>query len=173
MSQCESGDWRQPAEYPDYAVNKRGDVLSAKTGRLLMGSADKNGYSKLNLRNADGVPKTVSRHGLVARAFHGAPAPGEVVNHKNCVKDDCRAENLEWATRAENSAHAARMGRYKSKLTPEKVREMRRLARDGVTYEALAKQYGVAIATAHRAVNRVTWKHVADETFPAQSAARR
>lgn len=45
-------------------------------------------------------------HRLVCEAFHGAPPfIGAQVNHKNGVKSDNRADNLEWVTASENQRH--------------------------------------------------------------------
>jgi hypothetical protein len=49
-----------------------------------------------------------SVHRLVALAFHGESKRGEVVNHKNAVRHDNRAENLEWVTHSENIRYAYR-----------------------------------------------------------------
>lgn len=43
-------------------------------------------------------------HGLVARAF--APGSGPTINHKDGVKANCAAGNLEWATWSEQHKHA-------------------------------------------------------------------
>lgn len=47
-------------------------------------------------------------HSLVAKAFLPGPS-GETVNHRNGVKTDNRAANLEWATYSENHLHAVGM----------------------------------------------------------------
>lgn len=49
----------------------------------------------------------------------------------------------------------------KSKLTEAKVREMRRLRGQGMTYVAIGRQFGVRHDTAKKAILGVTWSHVA------------
>lgn len=46
-----------------------------------------------------------SAHRLVAKAFCPGFKEGLVVNHKNGIRDDNRASNLEWTTLSENSRH--------------------------------------------------------------------
>ena len=97
-------------------------------------------------------------HRLVAEAFIPNPENKPEVNHINGVKTDNRAENLEWATPAENTRHAWRTGLShtaqgvndsQAKLTEEQVIYVRNNP-DGLTGKALAARFGVGAMTISR-----------------------
>jgi len=67
-------------------------------------------------------------HTLVAKAFFGAPLPGQEVNHKNGNKKDNRAINLEWVTRSENVAHSHR---ELTRALPKSARKVTVIHKDG------------------------------------------
>ncbi len=46
---------------------------------------------------------------------------------------------------------------FKAKLSPERVRNLRALRREGVTLEVLARRFHVAVSTASRAAAGKTW----------------
>ncbi len=52
-------------------------------------------------------------------------------------------------------------GSPRAKLTAEKVRKLRARRADGLTYRQLAGEFGISDVSAHAAVNRTTWAHVA------------
>ena len=129
---------------PHYLAADTGHVYSIRSGKWLKPERLHNGY--LRLFNPPARRKV---HDLIAEAFYGPrPSSGHVVNHKNAQKDDNRASNLEWATNAENRAHASALGLLKHKLkgshrlTWDEVREIRRLSPTHSNL-ALAKMFNV------------------------------
>lgn len=68
-----------------------------------------NGYMGFVLSN-DCLQHQKLVHRIVAEHFIPNPENKPEVNHINGIKDDNRAENLEWATSSENQIHAIRTG---------------------------------------------------------------
>jgi hypothetical protein len=97
-------------------------------------------------------------HRLVARAWVPGEKPGLTVNHVNGAKLDNLPSNLEWITKAENTAHQWRTGlvnirgeRHPSaKLRDAEVVEIRRRLLDGHKAIRLAKDYGVSDALIYK-----------------------
>ena len=86
-------------------------------GRIINTPPTRNGYETLTLSNGS-KRETKSVHRLVAEAFIPNPDNLPQVNHKNEVKTDNRAENLEWCTIAYNVTYGHRIekaARAKSK----------------------------------------------------------
>ncbi|MDE8755658.1 NUMOD4 motif-containing HNH endonuclease [Pectobacterium polaris] len=58
------------------------------------------GYLQIKIKG-----KKYSAHRMVALAFCNGHSDGLVVNHKNGVRKDNRAENLEWVSQSQNVRH--------------------------------------------------------------------
>lgn len=87
-----------------------GSILIMKVkGKLLKPRMRKDGYLTVNLSfNSCGSQFAV--HRLIALAFIKNVSSLPYVNHKNGIKTDNRAENLEWVTPLENIKHAIDSG---------------------------------------------------------------
>ena len=70
-------------------------------GKPMVGHTDRCGYSEIILNG-----KQHRRHRVIAEAFVPNPTGKPFINHKNGVKTDNRADNLEWVTRSENARHS-------------------------------------------------------------------
>jgi hypothetical protein len=151
-------DWRGVPGYTDYKCNDMGDIISFKTGKciLLRQKPNSQGYIRIGLYDNNGEFKMHNMHQIIAEVFLENPKNSPYVNHKNGIRHDNRAINLEWCTQAENIQHAYRELSIPSrscenggmaKLTNEQVREIIKLLDDGVRDTEIAKNYGVSRIT--------------------------
>lgn len=75
-----------------------------KGGVLSPGICKQTGYAQVRIKK-----RKMNVHRLVAFAHCPGFSEGLVVNHKNGIRSDNRAENLEWVTQAYNNAHGFRV----------------------------------------------------------------
>lgn len=122
----EEKTWKDVAEYEGfYQVSNNGNVRSVERidsrghrrgGRILKPRYDKDGYSQVSLCK-NGKPKTKKVHRLVAGAFLPNPNGLPQVNHRDEVKDNNNAENLEWCDSKYNNNHGTRNERVTKALS--------------------------------------------------------
>lgn len=121
---------------------------------------------------------------IVSHEWSIGPTDGQQVQHL-CNRVACvRPSHLTLGTPAENTQYAASLGRMASgerhwlrtrpdtrqhargarngsaKLTEADVREIRRLAAEGVPQKILAVRFGVSESVISAVVRRKTWRHV-------------
>lgn len=100
-------------EFPNYAVNKLGQVKYIPTGRIRANSIWKRWYPVVSVKK-DGKDYLRTIHRFIAKAFIPNPEWKREVNHIDWDKTNNKVENLEWATPRENAMHARRTGLHKS-----------------------------------------------------------
>ena len=141
-----------------YAISKLGRVFSMRHSRTksynwieLKQRLDTKGYPTLGVFT-NGKRKYYRIHTFIATAWIDNPEFKKYVNHINGIKTDNRVENLEWCTPSENIKHSYdRLGHTrlrgekspKSKLTNEKVIEIKSLLTQSVPFRKIAEIYGV------------------------------
>ena len=158
-------EWKTINGFPDYAVSNNGRVKRLTKGRrthpgnILKPWIDTYGYPMVTLKEKD-----LLVHRLVAKHF--CRGKGAEVNHKNGIKNDCSAQNLEFVNRSENMKHlfyvglASNKGEHnpKSRLTSKQVNQVRELHKAGLSYSNIARNFGVSKSCIAFVLQNKTWK---------------
>jgi len=174
-------EWRRIPGFDDrYEVSNLGRVRTfAHSGLIGVGRRRKmpkirsatvspsHPYPRLGFKIGDTV-KMFHVHELVTRAFLGLRPEGFQVRHLDGDPENNVVANLAYGTAKENVADKRRHGRLPvgdavrhSKLSTRQVLDIRRRhAAGGVTFAALAREYGVSEFAISAIVKRKTWKHI-------------
>lgn len=171
-------EWRAVVGYEGlYQVSNLGRVMSLERydrakkfwpRRIRVLSHDSDGYLVVCLYK-DGAKKTCKVHRLVAQAFIDNPNNYPEVNHIDENKENNCIDNLEWCTTKYNLTYGHRLDCVSgekcntAKLTPEDVREIRRIYVKGdpqFGQSALARRFGVTHTAIDCLVKGKTWKQI-------------
>lgn len=102
--------WEKIKNFPDYKINKEGEVITThylhhNIIKKLKPRKSKNGYYSVYLyKDGKGYSKLI--HRLVAETFIPNPKKLSQVNHINGDKTNNNINNLEWISPANNIRHA-------------------------------------------------------------------
>lgn len=161
-----------------YAVSDKGRIASfwRPNPIILRPHPCKNGYLKVILYYPTGE-RCMMPHRLVALHHVENPDQKPEVNHKDGVKTNNNASNLEWHTRTENVRHQVANGLYKgwekgqdipnrhrgersptAVLNENQVREIRSDREKGFTYRQISEKFRIKMSTVSSAIS--CWKHV-------------
>ncbi len=145
--------WRYIAGFEGrYEVSEAGHVRNSVTEKVLKPVVCTNGYLRVSLGRFS--PNNLV-HRLVARAFVEGYSEHLDVNHKNGVRADNRAENLEWVTRSENITHSHRVpGRKRHALARPVAVKGSGFVMVFCDQSALARLLGVVPGSVASAINR-------------------
>ena len=105
--------WKETTLTPCYLISNKGEIKNKKTGKILKGHLDKDGYPHVTLRLGLKKYKTPAIHRLVALAFISNPDNLPCVNHKDENRQNNNVENLEWCTVKYNNAYGTHNERVK------------------------------------------------------------
>lgn len=120
---------REVQGYPNYKISSEG-IIYNKRNRVLKPHKSNNGYLQIGLYKDKKFSKRATIHRLVACAFvvNSDPSKFDQVNHKNGIKTDNRAINLEWTNQKGNNKHKFEVLKYHGvgrKLTDEQAKQIR------------------------------------------------
>jgi hypothetical protein len=167
--------WRDIPGWRPYQASNLGRVRRSpidaahgrsKPGTTLRAKLDPKGYPTVKLYR-DGRRLYASVHRLVMLAFVGPRPPRLSVNHIDGDKANNRIANLEYTTPGKNNAHAYKIGLRaarrgaaavtSAKLSPARVRAIRRRLEGGETQAAIARDCGVHFSTVHMIAKGRNW----------------
>ena len=101
----ENEEWRDcsPYGYVDYLASSLGRIYSMKSGKILPGNLQCNGYYRVNIR-LNNMKKYIATHRLICYGFHGFPPdPTYTVDHIDRNKINNIPSNLRWASKSEQA----------------------------------------------------------------------
>lgn len=91
-------------------IKRTSKARGTNDGYIFCPSKDQKGYYRTRLTNKNGKAKTVKVHRIVCEAFHSNPQNLPQVNHRDTIKTNNFADNLEWCTNLFNKKHATKNG---------------------------------------------------------------
>ena len=114
---CKMEEWKNSTIDEHYMVSSMGRIKSKDRiyevarsgtlykrifrGKIVNGYDSRQGYYLVTLSKK----RRISVHKMIATEFCCGYEDGLCVNHKNGIRKDNRAENLEWVTYSENTRH--------------------------------------------------------------------
>jgi hypothetical protein len=120
IEDLENEQWIKILNFPNYLVSNLGRVKSIKYhNHILRQYVNSKGYLKVR-PYLECKKRSYFVHRLVGENFLVKDRP--FINHKNGVKTDNRADNLEWVDHSENLLHAFR------------ILKVKRPSRKGISY---------------------------------------
>ena len=115
--------WKDAPGFAGYQVSNTGRVKNvSRNNKELHPVHYSNGYLVVNLSG-----QRIGVHRLVAMAFIPNPEGLPQINHKNEIKTDNRAENLEWCDSKYNNNYGLRT----QKASISRSKPVKQLSKDG------------------------------------------
>lgn len=119
--------------------------------RPVLPTLSSRGYHCVQLRDEEGKWRGRQVHRLVLEAFAGPCPEGHVGCHRDDVRTHNGLSNLYWGTPTQNALDKSNNGKHwASKMTPEQVAEAMSLRKQGWSFVAIGKRYGVTGSSIQR-----------------------
>lgn len=152
-----------------YQISNLGRVKSfIKRNPVILQKTISNGKHKVLLYYKAGRFKNMLVGRLVCTAFNGEPEENDVVVYLDGNKLNDAANNVMWKSRAESIRNTLQKvgcpnrGELNgmAKLNADKVKEIKRLRKEGNSYKYISSMYGVAVSTIQNIAKGQTWKTI-------------
>ncbi|NCC88700.1 MAG: hypothetical protein EOM05_12725 [Clostridia bacterium] len=151
--------WKDVKGYEGlYQVSNYGEVFGCKRNMKLKTSHDKYGYIVATLTK-NSKPKTLKVHRLVATAFINNPLCYPCINHKDEIKDNNSALNLEWCTVAYNNSYGTHNNI--SKKAVQSFDSNGELIKEYESASSASRHVGIVVSSIVRCCNKAKGYHTA------------
>lgn len=149
-----------------YIITGLGEIINIKSGRVMKFQDNGNGYKKLTLTiNGKQIQRYV--HRLVAILYIDNPHNYVQVNHKNGIKSDNRAINLEWCTGSENQIHAHKTNLknngdklWNGKFSKKQIGQIKELKTKGMLQYKIAEKMQTTAGTISEILSGKRYKYI-------------
>lgn len=147
--------------YPDYDVTRDGRIWSRRHYKWMGFGTQPKGYLNIGLSNLQGRV-SFQAHRLVAMAFIPNPFNKPEVNHKDGVKTNNNAWNLEWMDSHENTKHAYdnKLITSRTRMTDVQAHEVCRRLVEGDRNKDIAEDLNIHVDDVCHIKGGRTFKHV-------------
>jgi len=163
-------------DFPNYSISNDGEIMNNKTGRVLAGGYDQDGYRQVILCDK-GRRRNCKIHREVALTFIPNPNNHPIINHKDGVKSNNKIDNLEWCTISHNTKHAYKLGFLNQKgernnacANSDAVVKMVVEGYDGGSIAKYAKKLGMNYGSVYAYIKGI---RRSSTTIPSGSTAKR
>lgn len=109
-------EWKKIDGFESYSISSKGRVM-LPSGKIRESNYNSSSTYEMIILNNGKVKKNAHVHRIVAEMFIDNVFHKKYVNHKNGIKKDNRAENLEWVTASENIKHYHNVLKNKDRKT--------------------------------------------------------
>lgn len=150
----------------EYWASSFGRIKIIRNGkeRCTYGYLDDKGYRQIKHTKWKSASKV---HQLILESFCEKPDWAQCINHKNCIRDDNRLENLEWATFKMNTNHAYQNGRiiqpngenHFRSIPIELVHKIYAMKKEGIKKRGIIKTLKMRPSTMYGIYHGVCWKY--------------
>lgn len=145
---------------PGYFATSAGHIVNA-AGHQLREHTHPRGYKLIYLPVGS---RQLRVHRLVASAYHGPCPAGQECCHNDGDPANNQPNNLRWDTHRNNTLDTVRHGTcpgfQKAKLSPDQVREIRHLHRQGVSVRATAARFNINRGAIEGIIYNRTYRYV-------------
>lgn len=128
----------------DYKISRSGEIVAAATMEPITtynmskkSIHNRSDYQAVYLKGTSTSP--IRAHTVICETFHGQAKPGQVVTHRNGLRDDNHPSNLVWTSQKDVNRRTSHP-RYAAKV----IKKVKTLLNKGFSHDDVATKTGMS-----------------------------